>query len=176
MKTLTNYKITVTGDKLTLTADIVEQQFNQILTSRVSHGHLNPDHQHHHRHIQSSSEAIFVKHMGHGFALSNDFVAALASVVEPRTAFAPIFKHSSTPNKVEVVSESPVALQWQTAPAEHFIESPTPHTAPTPVTWVDIAGETGDSIDESKVEKGHWVRCKAVNATGETTSRAVQRK
>jgi hypothetical protein len=174
MKTLSNPLITITGNKLTLTADIVDQQFNQILTTRVSHGHVHGEHHRHKRDIQSSSEAVFVKYGCHGaFALTNDFLIQCAAEVEPRTSFAPVFKEGSSPKGVAVISETSAQFQWQVS------DDPTPkavkdHTPPPPAVWTDIPGATKDSLDEAAVKKGQWVRCVAVNATGKTISQPAK--
>ena len=171
MKTLIEPQITVDGDKITIVAKIVDQPFNGLLVTRVSHGHLNPDHPNHPRRIQSSNEAVFVESHRAKFSMPNDFVIAIATAVEPATSFAPLFKKHSVPGNVEVVSESPVSYQWQVSDNAF----PTGTFPLPPAIWNDISGATNATLDESTIKPGQWIRCVTKNATGTTTSQPAQK-
>ena len=165
MKTLTDPKISVTGDQITICATIVDKPFNALLVTRVSHSYINPDNPRHPRRIQSSNEAVFLEAPGAKVAIPNEFITAVIAVVEPRSSFAPILHHHSKPGDIKVVSELPHTVQWQ------ICDDPKPFstvhdTPPPPAVWTDIPGETSEKLDESKVPTGHWVRAVLVNASG----------
>lgn len=174
MKTLIYKSATLSDDgkSVTINADVVEQPFNSILTSRVTHGHLNELNVKHPRHVQSSSEAVFVKHSVHGVALLNDFLVSVAAVVEPKTSFAPLHVPSADLMTTQLVSESDVKYQWQVS------DDPAPQgTFPPPVAvWSDIAGQTSKTLDKSCIKQGQWARCVSTNATGSTIGKPVHIK
>ena len=174
MKTLKNPKceLSADGKQITIVADVVDQPFNGLLVTRVSHGHLNPDHSQHPRRIQSSSEAVFCESSRGKFAMPNDVFAAIAAACEPGTTFPPHFKKSSKPGSVEVVSELPFTLQWQIS------DNADPHgTYPPPVAvWTDIAGADKPTLDESAIPVGKFIRCKATNAAGTTITRWAKKE
>ena len=175
VKTLSNAKTVVSADgkTVTITADIVTAPWNEMLVTRVTHTHLNPDHQDHVRHIQSSNAAVFVRHRGFTFAVPNDVFAAIAAVIEPNTTFAPHFRRGTLPPKIEVVSELPMTLQWQVSEAA-FPMAVAPHTPPPPAVWTDVQSQTAASLDESTLKNGQWVRCVATNSVGTTISQPVK--
>jgi len=171
MKTLIDHKITVDSDKITITATIAERPFAGLLTPRVTHGHMHPENMRHGRHIQSSSEAVFVKSSSGGFSISNDMLVAIAAAANPNTSFAPVLK-ASEPGKVNVISESEPSFQWQVSD-DAFPKGQYP--APAAV-WNDIAGATSASLDESLVKINQWIRCVVKNATGTAISAPAQKK
>jgi hypothetical protein len=175
MKTLTNYKIKLSDDgkSVSITADVIDQPFSGMLITRVSHGHQNPVNTKYIRRIQSSNEAVFVESRQGKFALSNDFVAAIAAVVEPKTTFAPHFHKNSVPANVSVASETPVTYQWQISD-NAYPEASEPHTPPPAAIWTDIVGATDAKLDETKIANGKWIRCVATNATGATITQPAR--
>lgn len=175
MKTLTSPQITVDGDKITIVSTIKDLPFNNLLTTRVSHGHLHPENLRHPRRIQSSSAAVFVESPAGKIAIPNQFIAAIAAYAFPASSFTPVFKAGSNPNKVMVVSETPVTFQWQVSDNEAFVISDKPNTAPTPAVYTDIPNATGDSLDESLVKSKQWIRCVATNLAGQTISKPIQK-
>ena len=174
MKTLTNPRTTIStdGKTATIVVDIEDLQFNAMLTTRVSHGHLHPEHMAHPRRIQSSNAAVFLESPGAKVAITNDTLAAIISVIEPRTSFAPVFKKSSVPGNVKVVSETPVTFQWQISD-NAFPEGIYP---PPVAVWSNIDGATAETLDESKVPVGKWIRCIATNATGSTITKPAKKE
>jgi hypothetical protein len=149
-----------------------------MLVTRVSHVHVNPDNVKHGRRIQSSNEAVFLEAMGGvKVAIPNDFIAAVMAVVEPATTFPPHFTHESKPGSVKVVSEIPHNLQWQVS--DHQFHIPNNVTEgwkpPEPAVWDDIAGETSEVLDESKVTPGKFIRCVATNAAGKSITPPVKK-
>lgn len=154
MKTITNVKITVIGDKMTMTADVADIQFSGFLTTRVTHGHLNPDNTRHPRHVQSSSEAVFVKHGRFGVAIPNDVLIEIAAQIEPKTSFAPLLK-SPKPLTVSAISESEVSYQWMIFDGKD---------------WKPIEGETKDELNKSKVKADDKVKCVVGNLSGSSES------
>ena len=116
MKTITAAKATLSADGKTVTAvfDVSDQPFNSLLTTRVSHGFVNPLHPAHHRRIQSSNAAVFCEARGAKAAIMNEALADVFAALEPKTTFLPQLK--KTPNgTIQVISETPVTLQWQSS-------------------------------------------------------------
>lgn len=174
MKYITNPKVTVApdGKSGSLTFDIIEKDFNQILTTRVSHGYLHRDNHRHPRRIQSSNEAVFVESPYAKAAMSNEVIAEIMAAVEPFTSFPPVLKAGMKPNAVHVISELPVKFQWQ------MTDDPAPKSKDTPkeAVWNDIAGETNAHLDETKIPKGLFVRLIITNGAGKTISAPHQIK
>lgn len=177
MKILTNAKTVVStdGKSVTITAEIVDEPWNEMLVSRTTHGFLNPNHQGHPRHVQSSNAAIFCRHRGFTVALPNDVWVAIAAAIDPNTSFAPLFKPGTVPPNIETISESPVTFQWQVS-ENAFPQAEKQQTPPPPTVWSDIPGQTAASLDESTLKDGQWIRCVATNATGSTISKPAQYK
>jgi hypothetical protein len=177
MKTISNasVKISDDGKSVTITAELVDAPWSEMLTTRVTHPHLNPDNIKHVRHVQSSNAAVFVRHGCHALAVPNDVFVAIAAAIEPKTSFPPVFKQGTVPPTVEVISECCVSFQWQVSD-DAFPKAAKPDVAPEPAVWTDIEGQTTNTIDETKVAKGKWVRVIATNASGSTISQPAQVK
>lgn len=173
MKTLKSpiVKLSADGKKVTIECDVVWQEVNHMMTTRVSHGHLNPDYHKHPRVVQSSNTAVFIKSRHGHFQIPNDVLAAIAAVIEPRTTFAPQFKKSSKPGCVDCVSELPVTYQWQIS------DDPAPiGTFPPPVAkWDDIPNATEKEFNTSSIADGKWIRCIATNLSGSTVSQHAKK-
>lgn len=167
MKTLRHAEISVEGDTITIKAKIVDQPFSGILITRVTHGHLNLENTRHPRRIQSSSEAVFVEAPNAKVAIPNKFISRIAAAMEPLTSFPPKVRPESQPNAILVWSEIPATYQWQISDNPKPIADK-PHTPPPPAIWTDIDGETKNTIDESKIENGKWIRCVVKNGAGTT--------
>lgn len=174
MKTLQNVQIEEKDGRIIISGEVKDMPYSGFLTTRTTHGYVNPENMAHGRHIQSSNEAIFVRAAGCVIAIPNDVIIGIASVMEPATTFAPIFRKGSKPCCVKVISESRASIQWQISDAA-FPESDKPDTKPPEAVWSDIAGAISETLDESLVPKGRWLRCVAKNTTGTTISRAVQK-
>jgi len=166
MKTLQNpiTKISADGKKATVEFDIVEKEFTPFLVQRVTVGHLNPENMRHPRHVQISEQAVFVKGNGIGMAFPIDDVIKIASVVEPKTSFAPVFKKTTSSLTVEITSELNPDFQWEicgnvSAPNNSKINMPDGK-------WIKIEGATSASLDPAKVKSGQWVRCWASSEAG----------
>ena len=177
MKTLANSKTTLSADgkSVTITADVLDAPWSEFLVTRVTHGHLNPANPRHHRHIQSSNAAVFVRAGRNTFAIPNDVLVAIAANIEPATGFAPLFKKGTLPPKVDVISETAVTFKWQVSD-NAFPLADKPHTPPPVVAWTDIVGQTTNTLDEASVKVGQWIRCIASNASGTTISQPAQKK
>lgn len=175
MKTLTKPKITVNGDEITIVAKIVEQPFNKLLVTRVSHGHVNPDNVRHPRRIQSSNEAVFIESPAGKFAMPNEVIAAIAAHACPESSFAPVFVAGSTPDGVKVTSETEVTYQWQVSDNPAPIADK-PNTSPPEAVWTDIPTATNAKLDQTLVAEKKWVRCVATNLTGKTISKPIQKQ
>jgi len=160
MKTLTNTKTTVTGNKITITADIVDKKF-PFPVQQVTVGYLNPDNIRWPRHIQLSNDACFIKAFGNGFAISTDDLVNIAAQVEPKTSFPPLFKKITPEYKVEISSELHPDLQWEVS--DKLQGAP----------WTKVEGQTSESLDKSKVKAGQFVRCVATSDAGSLISNPV---
>jgi hypothetical protein len=177
MKTLINEKVVLSADgkSVTIIADVVDQPFSGLLVTRVSHHHVNPDNIKHPRRIQSSNEAVFMEAPGTKAAIPNKFIAAIFAAIEPKTTFAPIFKKTSVPGDVQIISETPVTYQWQVSD-DAFPKATADRTPPPPAVWADISGEINPKTDLASVKLGQWIRCVASNASGKTISKPAQKK
>ena len=174
MKTLLNPVISVAEGKITIVADIQDVPFNGLLTTRVSHMHINPDNMEHHRRIQSSSECVFCEFNGGKLAIPNEVIAKIAAYAAPESSFTPKFKRGSTPKGVVIASETPVSIQWQISD-DAFPMATKPDTLPPEAIWNDIPGATSEKLDDSFVKSGQWVRCVATNLAGKTITKAVKK-
>ena len=172
MKTLIFNKAILVDDgkSIVITADIVDTPFDGMLTTRVTHGHINPANMKHPRHIQSSNSALFIRHARHSVAMTNDFLVSVAAVVEPKTSFPPMIVEGKDPLSVELASESPVFYQWQVSDNAF----PTGTFPPPAAVWTDIAGQVSATLDKSSVKTGQWVQCVVTNSSGKSTGKPFQ--
>jgi len=170
MKTLVNplTKISADGKKCTVEFDIIEKEFTQFLVQRVTVGHLSKENMRHPRHVQISEEAVFVKAFGNGMAFPIDDVIKIASIVEPKTSFAPVFKKTENPLTAEVASELNPDFQWEICGNVSAPNNPKINRADG--KWLKIEGATSASLDPSKVQKNQWVRCVASSEAGSMAS------
>ncbi len=175
MITLLNPRTVVAADgkSCTVTLDIVDQPFNAMLVTRVSHHHTNPDNPAHPRRIQSSSEAVFLESPKFKGAIPNDTIAAIFAAIAPQSTFAPAVSQSKD-GKITVASETPVTLQWQVT--DEVKPHPQVSGGPRPeVVWTDIPGATSGALADDAIKPGQWKRLVAINASGRFESRPVQR-
>ncbi len=165
MKKLINTKATVTGGKITICADIVEVDKSEFRfpTQQVTIGFINPANPRWPRHIQLSGDAVFVKSINGAFAITNDDLANIASMVEPKTSFSPFFKKMPSPKEltVDFSSELDPKIQWQQS-----------DKADSDSAWSDIAGATSATL--ANPPAGKYVRCVASSDAGATATPAVK--
>ena len=161
-KTLSNpqSKVSEDGKSITITADLTDAEYSMILAQRVTIGHFNPKNMNHVRHVQISNEAMFVKAYWKGVAFDADALVAIATAIEPKTSFAPVFDKSDDPTKAIVISELPVTLAWETC---------TDKSVKINSQWVVISGETSSMV-KATLPKGIWLRCRATNEAGTNCS------
>jgi len=161
MKTLINARTTVSADGKTATivVDVADYAFNALLTTRVSHGHLNPDNPKHPRRIQSSNQAVFLEAPGFKGSIPNETIAAIWAVISPASTFAPVMAKAKD-GSVKAISELPVSFQWQSSPDDK--------------TWTDIAGQTSQTLPDGIVAVGEWKRLIISNAKGNFITKPVQ--
>ena len=162
MKTITTAKATLSADGKTITAvfDVADQPFNSLLTTRVSHPYSNPLHPAHHRRIQSSNAAVFCEAPGVKAAILNDALADLFASLEPKTTFLPQLKKTAD-GTVQVISETPVTMQWQVSADGK--------------TWTNIPGATSGTLDPNATKPGEWAQLVITNSTGSTVSKPAQK-
>jgi len=161
MKTLIQPQVTVAedGKSATIVVQIVDVPFNALLTTRVSHGHLNPDNMAHPRRIQSSNQAVFLEAPGVKVAMPNETIAAIFAAIEPKTTFAPVLKKDKD-GSIKVISETPVKLQWQVSDDGK--------------SWTDVAGANAPVLQSCNIKPGQWKRLTATNAAGKLESKPIQ--
>jgi hypothetical protein len=172
MKTIQNVKVTVTDGRMTICADLKDTPFNGMLTTRVTHGFVNPINPKHGRHIQSSNEAVFIRSKNGAIAIPNNVLIQIAASAEPLTSFPPVIK-SEKLGFVEVNSETPVLYQWQVSD-DAFPVAEKPHTPAPPAVWKNIDGETKPELNMVAVKAGQYVRCLVSNFTGVETGKAFK--
>jgi len=157
MKTLSNIQTILKDGKVTITADVVEQQFTHPV-QQVTVGFMAAGNPHWIRHAQISQEAIFFKRLGVGFAIPiEEFNDKVAMVIEPNLTFPPRYRKSYNPLRVDFDSELTPVLQWESAEEING-------------EWKPIAGQTTNVLDPATVAKGAWVRCVASSDAGNTTT------
>ncbi len=165
MKKLTKIIVTIKNGKGFMTFDIVEAAPSDFRfpVQQTTVGWLNPANLRWPRHIQLSSEAVFVKSANGGMAITNDDLVALAALVEPKTSFPPFYKTFPTPQSltVDFSTELEPKLQWQSS------NSPLPESE-----WTDIEGETKPTLENPP--KGKYVRCVASSDAGRTATPPVR--
>lgn len=166
MKTLTNVKCECVNGKFTMTADVVEQAFDPRFTQRQTFLHQSPSNMKHHRHIQGSHEAIFVKHRGFGVAFLHDLFMEMALAIEPKTSYAPVNLDERMTDSltVRIGTELTPDLQWEKSPNENGNPS---------ATWIKIPGQTTNRLDDVERIKGFWYRLEATSEAGGMTTNAV---
>ena len=175
MITLLSPKTVVAADgkSCTVTMDIVDQPFNALLVTRVTHHHTNPDNPAHPRRIQSSSEAVFLESPKFKGAIPNETIAAIFAAIAPQSTFAPTVSQSKD-GKITVASETPITMQWQVT--DEVKPKPLISGEPRPnVIWTDILGATESVLPDDAIKPGQWKRLVVTNATGRFESRPVQR-
>lgn len=157
MKTLRNIQATVKNGKITITADIVEQEFRQAV-QQTTIGFHPKDNLHWIRHAQISQEAFFLKRLGFGVAVPiEEFHDQVALKIEPRLTFAPKQRPSADPLTVNFCSELEPQLQWEVANEPNG-------------EWQALKGANSNKLDPKLVPAGYWVRCKASSDAGWTTT------
>lgn len=163
MKTLKDVTVSVKDGIVTMTGKIAEGDFDIHMAQRVTVGYLNPENHTWPRHIQLSHEAVFVRAFGNGFGLSNDDMVKLATAVEPKTSYPPMFKKSVNGKyHVELSSELQPDFQWQVSDKINKEQK-----------WENIPGETFNYLKVPNAVKGRFVRCVASSEAGSMISNPV---
>ena len=162
MKTLAKIKSTVSGGKLTLTADIIEKDYSGFPVQQQTIVHISKQNRGHHRHMQMSQAGVVARTPGKnlGFVLEKQDFIDLATSVEPRLSYAPVASKLGTTLTVNISSELKADLQWQVS-------------ADKGKTWADIAGQTTNTLDKTTVKAGQLVRLKASSEAGEMISNST---
>lgn len=163
-KTLVNVQMSAKDGKVTLTGDIAEVDFDVHMIQRVTIGYLNPDNRQWPRHIQLSHEAVFVSAFGKYFSLNDDDLVRLATLVEPKTSYPPIFK-SKIADKLEaqISSELDPSFRWEVSDRIDKAQQ-----------WSVIEGESSNTLSSPERFKGKFVRCVAFSDAGSMTSNPVK--
>jgi len=161
MKIITSTKTVVEGNKITITAELSEKEF-QLPVQLTTIGHGVATNIHHPRHVQISNEALFVKRMhsqtkrGAAVAWLIDELVDIFVNIEPGLTDAPVFVQQPKPDLLDatVNSEIPFTLAWE--------------QSDDCKTWL--------TTDKSIVVPGKFYRAIATNAAGSTISNAVKLK
>ena len=162
MKTFANKKITVTGNKFTMTADIVEKDYSAFPVQQQTIVHVAGNNRQHHRHVQISQAGAMVKTPGKnlGFVLEKQDLVDLATAIEPRLSYAPVPSKLGKELTVNISSELTPDLQWQVS-------------SDNGKTWADIAGQKTNTLDKSSVPAKSLVRLKASSEAGTMISNST---
>ncbi len=162
MKTLKSIKSTITGNKLTLTADIVDKDYSAFRSQQQTIVHVASNNIRHHRHLQIAECGVIVKTPGKkvGFVLEKQDLINLATDIEPMLSYAPVATNKlSKTLTVSINSELTPDFQWQVSTDGK--------------TWTDIADQTTAALDKSTVKAGQHVRLKASSPAGEMLTEHV---
>lgn len=161
MKTLSGVKATVTGNRVTITADIVEKDFSQFPVQQQTIVHVAKGNAMHHRHLHISQAGVIVRTPGKevGFVIEKQTLIDLATQIEPRISYAPVARIGNDLT-VKIASELTPDLQWE-------------HSEDHGKTWKHVEGQTTATLDRSKVKCGNHVRLKASSEAGEMISNST---
>jgi len=169
MKQLTNITVTVSAGKLTLTGDIIDADPNQFRfpARQTTELMLNPNNRNWPRHIQLTHKAIFVKAFGNAFVMTHEDFVKIASAVEPKTTFPPLFRGNAQVGNIgsELCSELKPDLQWQVS-----------DSIGKGANWTNITGQTAGILAQGSAKSGQYVRLVASSEAGSMSSMAVQVK
>jgi hypothetical protein len=163
MKTLKNISISVSNGKTTITGDIADEdpRDHRFPSRQTTELYRNLDNPKWPRHIQLTPKGVFVKAFGNSFILKADDLVNIASRIEPKTTFPPLFRQKTGTLQVELCSELKPDLQWQVSDS---LAGP----------WTDVPGQTNPQLDQTTVKKGQFVRLKASSEAGEMASTAAK--
>jgi hypothetical protein len=159
MKAITKTNTVVTGNSITITGELVDVTFPQIIGQRHSIHHNVNGLTHKPRQLQATTHGIMVKrHGANGFLFPKDEFAAVAIEVDGSLTDAPVFVQPLSPSNLNGVvrSEFPVTAVIQQSDDGK--------------TWTDVPN---DDVNFSG-EKGKWYRCIATNKIGSTTSNSIK--
>ena len=163
MKTLTNTKTVVEGNKVTITAEIIDYSFGMPCQA-VTVGHGSATNIHHPRHVQISNEALFVKRMGNHVIKKAELAWLIDELVdifiniEPGLTDAPVFMQQPKPDSLAAIvvnSELPYTVLWE---------------------WSPDGKTDWTTADKAAIPDGAFHRCTATNAAGSTLSNVVKQK
>lgn len=159
MKTITNLKTTVEGNKVTITGEIIDRDF-RMPAQQVTVPQNSPHNPRFIRHCQLSSEAFFIKFVGEAVAFILDELADVACEINPKLTWAPVLKQAADLT-VEINSELEPTIQWQSSTDGK--------------EWKDIAGATAAKLDRAIVPKeAKLVKAIAKSEAGQTETPQIQ--
>jgi hypothetical protein len=165
MKKITNTKAEVKGNKITITGDIIDVAPGEFKfpAQQVTIGYETIGR--HRRHVQISSDAVFVKTPDAIAAIPLNELIAISSAIEPKTSPKPWFSKMPTTGAltVEFSSEIEPSLQWK------WSDKPDPSGK-----WSDIAGATTATLIKTPDLNGKWVACVAFSEAGATSTQPIQ--
>jgi hypothetical protein len=162
MKTLKGIKTTISGNKLTLTADIVDKDYSAFRTQQQTIVHAASDNIRHHRHLQIAECGVMVKTPGKrvGFVLEKQDLIDIATGIEPLLSYAPVATNKLDKTlTVKINSELTPDFQWQVSMDGQV--------------WSNVPGQTTTTLDKSTVKAGQRVRLKATSPAGEMITETV---
>lgn len=162
MKTFANIKYTITGNKITLTADIVDKDFSRYPAQHQTIVHTASGNRRHRRHFHLSEAGAIIRTPGKnlGFVFQKQDMVDLATAIEPRLSYAPVAAPIGKDLTANISSELTPDLQWQAS-------------ADGGRTWTDIAGQTTKTLDRATVKAGQQVRLKASSEAGTMISNST---
>ena len=167
MRKLINTKTVVADGKATITGDVVDAAPADFVypVQHTTVGYLHPTNPRQPRHVQISSQGVFVKRREHGGMIPLEDLASIMLAIEPKTAGIPFIRVHPTPQSliVNATSQIDCTYQWKMS------DTPDPKGK-----WSDIAGQTTVKLERTDALKGKWVSCVVTNGSGAIASKPIQ--
>ncbi len=158
MKALCKLTTTVTGNKFTITGELIDVNFPAIVAQRVTISHAVAGHPQKPRHIQLTSHGLLVRRVGSdGVLLPQDELASVMVEIDSKLSDVPVFDAHPT--------------------LDDLLGSVKSEIATTAEVQVSDDGKAWTCIKDfkagTKPEAGKFYRCVATNKNGSVASNAV---
>lgn len=159
MKTIVKTNTVIEGNKITITGELMDAKFPEVVARRMSVGHFVSTNPHRPRHCRATNHAFMVERNGaEGFAFPLDEFVAVALSVDPKLSDAPLIHgHPNAINDIlECKSETATTTVWQQSTDGK--------------EWQDIADE---QLKSFMPLAGGLYRAKVTNDSGTSFSRVI---
>ena len=116
MKTITKIDTKIEGNKITITGELVDVKFPDMVAQRMTVGHFVSTNPHRPRQCRATNQAFMVeRHGAEGFAWPLDEFVALALEVDPKLSDAPLIHKNPTVTDLllDCKTETDASKQWQ---------------------------------------------------------------
>jgi len=160
MKSLNNFKVTINGEDITITAKIGEWQ-PSLRVQQVTIGHQSPHNPSWVRHCQISDSDFIVSRMMSGVTVSWDDWIEVATQIEPKLASIPTFSKQPTADNLSVVVDTEIPAEYQWSGSDDA------------KTFKFIEGAKSETLDKSQATF-KFVVCSVKNASGQVDSNIIK--